>query len=79
MQDVVGDCDPLFQVPDRQIRIGAHSDCTLAWMEAIKLGIVRGGQRDKTRKIDTTLHDTFAEQDRQSRLQPWNAVGNRPE
>ena len=65
----------LLRVPDRHIGVAADRDRAFPRVEAIQLGVVCRGQRDKAVEIDAALPDALGKQQRHAQLDARHPVG----
>src|SRR5712691_4098368 len=64
-----------LRVPDRDVGVAADRDRPLPRVEAIELGVVGRGQRDKAVEVDPPLADTLGKQQGHAQFYAGYAVG----
>ena len=73
-QHIIGDGDTACRIPQREIRIRADHNASLARRHAENLGRIGCCQRHELLQGNPPLHHTFAEQDRHARGKPRQAI-----
>ena len=74
VQHVGRDCDGFLWIPDGEVRIAAHGDCTFLWIHAIRARMVGGGHRDKAFNRHAAFQDPFRKEQRHADFKPRYTV-----